>query len=252
MGRLQDKVAIVTGGASGIGSETVDHLLEEGAKVVIADLDEEGGKAKESEINDKDRALFVKLDVASEDGWKTAVKEVVDHFGRLDYLVNSAGISISKNIEDSTVDDFNQSFAINVLGSFLGMKETIKYIKENESGGSIVNIGSLSGVVGLKAAAPYSTSKGAVRLLSKSAAGHAAAQGYNIRINCVNPNYINTPMLQKVYTDEQIDGLKDSVPLGRLSEVRDVTNAIVYLLSDESSFLTGADLDLDGGMLQTR
>lgn len=247
MDRLKDKVAFITGGASGLGKSTAISLASEGAKIVIGDLDEAKGKQVVAEIQSSGgESLFIPLNVTNEEDWKNAIDETIGKFGKLDILVNSAGISITENIENSSIEDMNKSYAVNVVGPFLGMKESIKVMKEH--GGSIINIGSMSGVLGLSKAAAYSTTKGALRLLTKSVAMHCAKSGYNIRVNNVNPSYVKTPMLEKVYSDKEIDNLKNMIPLGRLAEVSDITNNIIYLASEESSFVTGSDQNLDGGM----
>lgn len=247
MDRLKDKVAFITGGASGLGRSAAISFVNEGANIVISDLNEEKGKQVVEEIQSNGgKALFVLLNVTSEENWKAAIHQTVEEFGKLDILVNSAGISVIKNIEDSSVEDMNKSYAVNVVGPFLGMKESIKVMKEH--GGSIINIASMSGILGLKQAAPYSTTKGALRLLTKSVAMHCATAGYNIRVNNVNPSYIKTPMLEQVYTEKEIDGLIDLIPLGRMGTISDITNNMIYLALDESSFITGTDQILDGGM----
>lgn len=250
MGRLSNKVAIITGGASGLGEVTARRMVENDAKVVIADLNEELGNKVADDIN-KDgegKALFVKLDVTSEEGWKDAVQKTIDEFGRLDVLVNSAGISIAKTVEDSTIDDFRKSFAINVEGPFLDSNESVKYMKENENGGSIINIVSIAGLRGLQNAAPYSTTKGALRLLTVATAVYYANQNYNVRVNGVYPSYIRTPMLEDVYSDEEIEKLKDLIPIGYLGAPENVADNIVYLASDESMYVTGTEQILDGGL----
>lgn len=248
MGRLENKVAIITGGASGLGKHAVSMMLAEGAKVVIADLNDELGKKVQDELAQQfhDKVHFVKLDVTDETMWQQTIDEVISKFNQIDILVNSAGISISKNIEAMSLGDLRKSLAINVEGPYLGMKAVIEVMKNH--GGSIINIGSMAGVMGLSQAMPYSTSKGALRLMTKSVAVYCAKKGYNIRVNTVNPAYIRTPMLEGVYNDEQIEGLKTLIPLGKLGDMADVSNAIIYLSSDESSFMTGVDINIDGGI----
>ncbi|MFA9485731.1 glucose 1-dehydrogenase [Moraxella haemolytica] len=245
--RLQDKIAIITGAGSGLGAYTAKAFAEQGASVVIADINKEAGLQTEQEILANDgKAVFIPLDVTSETSWASLVEQTITTFGKLDVLVNSAGIVISKPIEDSSLEDLKKSFALNVEGPFLGIKAVAPAMRQN-GGGSIVTIASMSGILGLSRAAPYSTSKGAVRLLCKSAAMDFAKKGDNIRVNIVNPSYVRTPMLESVYSDEQIKSLESFVPLGRLGSLDDVANAIIYLASDESSFVTGFDLNLDGG-----
>lgn len=247
MARLSNKTALITGSGSGLGRHTALVFAREGANVVVSDINEAQGLDTVAEIEKAGgKALFVKLNVIDEENWQQAVQVAVAHFGALDILINSAGIVISKNIEDSTLEDLRKSFALNVEGPFLGMKAAAEVMKER--GGSIVNIASMSGVMGLSKAAPYSTSKGAVRLLSKSAAVHFAKQGYNIRVNILNPSYVRTPMLESVYSDEQIQHLEKFVPLGRLASLDDIANALLFLASDESTFITGFDMNVEGGL----
>ncbi|AKG15152.1 SDR family NAD(P)-dependent oxidoreductase [Moraxella bovoculi] len=250
--RLLDKVALITGAGSGLGEYSAKAFAKQGAKIIITDINEELGNQVANTINaDGGQAIFARLDVTNEQSWVEAVKIATDQFGKIDILINSAGMACSKNIEDSTIEDLRKSFALNTEGPFLGMKAVAPVMAKN-GGGSIINIASMAGMVGLANATPYSTSKGATRLLSKSAASYYAQKGYNIRVNNLNPAYVVTPMLESVYTEEQIDSLANIFPLKRIASLDDVANALIYLASDESSFVTGFDLNLDSGYLSMK
>ena len=180
------------------------------------------------------------------------VEAVVAAFGRLDILVNSAGIALKGNIETATLDDFRKTEAVNIEGVFLGCREAIRVMK-GTGGGSIVNLSSVAGIIGDAQSAAYCASKGAVRLLTKSAALHCGRAGYNIRLNTVHPSFADTPMVQELIASaknpERVrEGLMRAAPLGRLGRAEEVANAILYLASDESSFTTGAELTVDGGL----
>lgn len=245
--RLHNKTAILTGAGSGLGAYTAKAFAREGAAVVVTDIDETLGRQVAQEIEAAGgRAVFAPLDVTDEAAWARVTAAALDSFGKIDILINSAGIVVSKSIEESTLEDLRKSFALNVEGPFLGIRAVAPAMRRN-GGGAIVTIASMSGILGLSRAAPYSTSKGAVRLLSKSAAVHFAKKGDNIRVNTVNPSYVRTPMLESVYSAEQIQALESFVPLGRLGSLDDVADAVIYLASDESAFVTGFDLNLDGG-----
>lgn len=245
--RLQNKIALITGAGSGLGAYAAKVFAKEGAKIVVSDINEELGLAIAKEINDNGgQAIFVALNVLEEASWATAVQKTLDSFGKIDILINSAGIAVTKSILDASIDEMRKSFALNVEGPFLGMKAVAEPMK-NGGGGAIVNIASMAGILGLSRATPYSTSKGAVRSLSKSAAVFFAKSGYNIRVNILNPSYVRTPMLESVATEERIKELASVSPLNGLASLDDVANALVYLASDESSFMTGFDFNLDGG-----
>lgn len=244
--RLANKVALITGAGSGLGEYAAEVFAKQGAKIVVTDINEEtGNRVAETVRQNGGDAIFLKLNVTDAQNWQEVVEQTIAKFGVLDILINSAGISIPKNIEDTTLDDLRKSFALNVEGPFLGIQAVTPVMKGR--GGSIVNIASMAGLMGLSRACSYSTSKGAVRLMSKSAAVHFAKSGYNIRVNNLNPSYVKTPMLEGVFNDEQIKGLESLVPLGRLASLDDIGNALIYLASDESAFMTGFDFNVEGG-----
>jgi 3(or 17)beta-hydroxysteroid dehydrogenase len=246
-GRLAGKAALITGAASGIGRATALLFHAEGAKVAATDRNE-AGLAELEGVAD----LLLAQDVTDEARWREVVDRVVAAFGKLDILVNSAGIALKGNIETATLDDFRRTEAVNVEGTFLGCREAIRVMK-GFGGGSIVNLSSVAGIIGDAQSAAYCASKGAVRLLTKSAALHCGRAGYNIRLNSVHPSFADTPMVQNLIEssknpDRVREGLMKAAPLGRMGRPEEVANAILYLASDESSFTTGVELMVDGGL----
>jgi len=239
-GRLAGKVALITGAASGIGRATAALFHAEGAKVAATDRNESGLKALGSDAD-----LVLAQDVTDEARWREVVDAVLAAFGRLDILVNSAGIGVLGNIEQATLSDWRKVNAVNVEGTFLGCREAVRAMKET-GGGSIVNLSSVAGIIGDASSAAYCASKGAVRLLTKSVALHCARAGYKIRCNSVHPAFTLTPLLEGVIAgarnpERLREGLSKAPPLGRLGEAREVAAAVLYLASDESAFTTGAD-----------
>ncbi len=250
MGRVEGKVALITGGASGIGRASAELLAAEGARVVIADIDETGAAAVARGIGEA--ALMMRLDVTSEDDWRATIAGTLEAFGQLHVLVNSAGVSVLKNVEDTTLEEWRFVNGVNLDGTFLGCKHAIPAIKES-GGGAIVNLSSVSGLVGGHNLAAYNASKGGVRLLTKSVALHCARRGYNIRCNSVHPSFIDTPILEPILAraeDPEVmrRKLARQVPIGRLGQPEEVAAGILYLASDESAFMTGAEFVLDGGV----
>lgn len=249
MDRLAGKVAIVTGGASGIGRGCARRMAAEGARIVVADRDEEAGKAVAGELGEPHR--FHALDVTDEAGWQRIVDATLSGFGRLDVLVNAAGIAVFKNIELTTLEEWRLVNRINAEGTFLGCRAALAVMKAE--GGSIINLASVAGLIGVGDAPAYCASKGAVRLLTKSVALHAARSGYQVRCNSVHPSFIDTPMCDRVVAaspdpDKTRKQFERAAPLGRMGQVDDVAHLVVYLASDESRFVTGAELTVDGGL----
>ena len=247
--RLKNKVAIVTGGASGIGEATVRLFVENGAKVGIADIDKEKGMNLEKELNSSSETVFFKfLDVSSESDWESFTEEIIEKWGKLDILVNNAGLSGATGravVEETTLDNWNDVFAINSTGVMLGTRSSIKYMKTNGSG-SIVNVSSIFGIVGSKGGAAYHASKGAARIFSKAAAVQYATD--KIRVNSVHPGFTDTPMTLDIHSDSDIREYRENMtPLGRLGNPEDIAYGILYLSSDESSWVTGTELIIDGG-----
>lgn len=249
MRRLEGKIALITGGASGIGLETGRRFAEEGATIVLADIDANAAERASSAL---EGASSETLDVASEEDWRRVADAVAARHGRLDILVNSAGIAPMGTIEETTLADFRRVMSVNVDGTFLGCREAVRVMKAGR-GGSIVNISSVSGIVGGHNLAAYNASKGAVRLLTKSVALHCARKGYRIRCNSVHPGFVHTPMLDGLIVnarnpDDARAKLAASVPLGRNGQPEEVAALIAYLASDESAFVTGAEMVIDGGV----
>lgn len=249
MGRLNNKVAIITGAASGQGAVEAKLFAEEGAKVVATDLNEAKLEDVVAEIKASGgEAIGVKHDVASAEDWETVVEKTVEAFDKIDILINNAGITgqIMKNIEDFTFDEWDQIMDINAKGPFLGIKAVIPEMKK-AGAGSIVNISSLSGIYGLGNPA-YNSSKGAVRLLTKNIALDYGK--YSIRCNSVHPGTIETPMIADfVGNEEGRQAALAGIPLNVLGQPEDIANAVLFLASDESKFITGSELIIDGGSI---
>lgn len=253
--RLKDKIALISGGASGIGAASARRFVAEGAKVVIGDIQREKGQALAAELGASVR--YVTLDVTRSEDWAAAVEVAEKTFGALTTVVNSAGVSIPATIEDETLEGFRRTMAINLDGTFLGCKHGVAALKGG-NGGSIVNVASTLGVKAGAIFTAYSSSKGGVRLLTRSVALHCAEQGYDIRVNAILPGAIHTEMVDTYIangvaagaTREQvIEGFASVHPMKRLGRPGEPAEAIVFLASDESSFTTGADLPVDGGYL---
>jgi len=250
--RLAGKVALITGGASGLGANAAELMVREGAKVMLADINEELGREVAGRIGSA--AAFVRLDVTSEDQWKAAIAATVAKFGALHVLLNSAGIGLTKTVEDIELEEWRRVHAIDLDGVFLGCKHGVKEIKKHTSslGGSIINISSISGIIAGANMAAYNSAKAGVRLLSKSVALHCAKSGYNIRCNSVHPTFIDTPILdrhrKRFGAEVMAQKFGKQVPIGRLGRPEEVGWALVYLASDESSFMTGSEVVIDGGI----
>lgn len=243
--RLNGKVALITGAANGMGRAEAILFAEHGAKVVATDIDEKNLNETVEEIRKKGgTALAVKLDVASEEDWKNVIEITEKEFGRLDVLINNAGIGLRIGLEDSTLEDFEKTSAINTHGTFLGMKYGVSLMKKNH-GGSIINISSMYGIVGSPSNTAYHASKGAVRLMTKSAALELAK--YKIRVNSIHPGVIITQMSMTAAKDGGEHPLKSKTPWPELGQPIDVAYAALYLASDESKYVTGAELVIDGG-----
>ena len=243
--RLEGKVALISGGARGMGAEEALLFAREGAKVVIGDVLEGEGRDIAASIPGG-AAIFVRLDVTKEEDWRRAVSLAVEVYKRLDILVNNAGVSAVGGIEDTTVEEWDRVMQVNAKGVFLGTREAIPAM-QRAGGGSIINISSQLGIVAMSESSPqYIASKGAVRLLTKSTAIQYAADG--IRCNSVHPGPIVTPMTEGRRSDPAVQELMESrIPLGRYGEAIDVAYGVLYLASDESSFVTGSELVIDGG-----
>jgi len=251
-GRVQGKVALVTGGALGIGAACCELLAREGARVVATDVKEKEGEAVVARIKAAGgEAVFMAHDVANEDDWKRVIAETLRLYGRLDILVNNAGVGVGAPAETETLKQWRWLMSINLDGVFLGTKHAIGAMKAG-GGGSIINMSSIEGLVGDANLAAYNASKGGVRLFTKSAALYCAKARYNIRVNSVHPGYIWTPMVSN-YAEASGDAaavrkyLEGLHPVGHLGEPDDVAYGVLYLAADESKFMTGAELVIDGG-----
>ena len=243
--RLEGKVAIITGGANGMGAEECRIFAREGAKVVIADILEDEGRKIEAEIAEAGgEVVFMRLDVTSESDWQATVDATVARYGKLDVLVNNAGIGGSHTREALTAQRWDAFMNINAKGVFLGMLHAIPAMKA-AGGGAIVNISSISGIVGQEAVhMGYNASKGAVRTVTKSAAVQYAQDG--IRVNSVHPGLM-PPMITTALSSDRRDEMTANVPMRRAGRREEVGYAVLFLASDEASYITGAELVVDGG-----
>ena len=244
--RLKDKVAFISGGARGIGAAIAKLFAREGAKVVIGDVLEEEGRKTETEINETGgESLFLRMDVTSEDEWQQAVASTLARFGKLDVLVNNAGIGGTGKVEDTTVEAWDRVMDVNAKGVFLGTKAAIPELRRS-GGGSIINISSQVGLVGTETASPqYQASKGAVRMLTKATSIQYADD--RIRVNSVHPGPIITPMLETSDAGEMDQILLSRIPLKKYGEPDNVAFGVLLLASDESCFMTGSEMVIDGG-----
>ena len=259
MARVKGKIALVTGGSRGIGAETARVLAGEGAIVIIVDILDEAGRAVAAEIGSE--ACYHHLDVSREADWETVCETIRRQYGRLDILFNNAGIcgfeeefgKRMQDVEHVSLEDWHQIHAVNLDGVFLGCKYGIPLMKEH--GGSIINMSSRSGMVGTAQTAAYCSSKGAVRNLTKSVAMYCAQYGYGIRCNSLHPGAIYTPIWEPFLGDtpeqraETLAFLKRGIPLNEMGRPQDVAYSVLYLASDESRYMTGAEIVIDGGIM---
>ena len=245
-GRLEGKVVLISGGASGIGEAHARVFAAEGAKVLIGDIQEKMGKDVADSIgitNSGGQAAFTALDVSSEASWNDAVKKAVNLYGKLTTLINNAGIGMAGGVTTESQASWDKTIAVNQMGVWYGMKTVIPEMLK-AGGGAIVNVSSVYGIIGSPGMLSYHASKGAVRLMSKAAALEYATQG--IRINSIHPGIIATP-LAKSMPQAFLDDLVSKTPIGRLGKPEDIARGSLYLCSDEASFVTGAELVVDGG-----
>lgn len=254
MGRVDGKMALITGGAQGLGEATARMLAKEGAKVTVTDINGEGAEAVAASINadaGNGTAFGFQHDVTDQERWKTVVQEAHDAMGGLNVLVNNAGIGSLGSVEDEDYEMFRKVQAVDVDSIFLGCKYAIPLMRDHGLG-SIINISSIAGIVASGNYVSYNTAKAAVRHLSKSVALHCAKTGGQIRSNSVHPVFINTPILDEMKNmfgeDAALEKLGRQIPLGKVGEPDDIAYAVLYLASDESKLVTGAELKVDGGI----
>ena len=245
MGRLDGKVALISGGSKGQGAAEAKLFAQEGAKVVLADILDDEGKKIEAEINETGgEAMYLHLDVTSEADWAVAVRAAVDSYGKLDILVNNAGILLRKGVEETSAEEWDRIQDVNSKGVFLGVKAAIPAMRE-AGGGSIVNISSIAGLRGSTSTA-YGASKGLVRLLTKSTAVQYGPEG--IRCNSVHPGIIETDMTEEMLDSAGREQWLARTPLRIIANAHDVALGVLYLASDESRYVTGSELVIDGGI----
>ncbi len=240
MGKLDNKIALITGGASGMGKRMTELFVEEGAYVIAADINKELLDA----VSQHDRVEGKVLNVMSEDDWKKAVEEIIADHGRIDILINNAGISSEKQIQDITIEDWDLMMRVNSFGPFAGMKHVLPYMAKQQRG-SVVNISSYTAMVGM-GTNTYTASKGAVRSISRAASTQYGRFG--IRVTAVFPGVIKTPMTEKLSeSSEVLQRLIQATPLQRLGTADDVALSVLFLASDDAAYITGAELVIDGG-----
>ena len=246
--RLAGKCCFITGAASGLGKAMALAFAAEGAEVAVADRNEEAGRAVAAMLGS---GFYVALDVTDETQWSVALGAAVRAMGRLDVLVNNAGVVASRSIEDTTLEEWRSVNSVNVEGTFLGCKHGIPHLRA-AGGGAIINISSVAGITAAPMMAAYSASKGAVRALTKTVAIELARKGDQIRCNSIHPVFFQTPMLDNIVAttrnpDKFRAGLQGNVPLGRFGQPEEVAAMALYLASDEARFVTGAEFAIDGG-----
>lgn len=264
---VDGKVVLLTGAAKGIGACTAKMLVEAGANVILTDIDETAGEKLAGEVSKKNReVIFLRHDVSMEEDWEHVIQEINHHFDGVDVLINNAGMVLIKPIEATSLAEWRKLSRVNIDGVFLGMKHILPVMKERakqrEAGGSIVNLSSVAGMVGVPNALAYTMSKAAIRHMTKSAAMEFAENGYNIRVNSVHPGLIKTGMADHIYQTWAEAGAFDTHdvaeteqamvamhPLGRHGQPEDIAKGILFLASDDSSYMTGSELVIDGGFI---
>jgi len=250
--RVKGKVALVTGGGSGLGEAISTRLAEEGASVIVSDVNEAGAQRVARAIGDNATAL--QQDVTIEERWREVITDIIERFGKLDILVNNAGIALVGTVEDTTLADWQLTQRVNLDAVFMGTREAIKVMKG--SSGSIINISSVEGIIGEQKVAAYNASKGGVRIFTKSAALHCCPEGYAIRVNSVHPGFIETPMVSGAIgtmTDAEGEAfttrIVGNIPMGHMGEPLEIANGVLFLASEESKYMTGSELVIDGGYI---
>ena len=253
MGRVENKVAIVTGAASGLGFAAAQKLMDEGAKVLLTDINEEVINSMPERLANYSETQFhaVVHDVANEDSWINIIENAENHFGKINVLVNSAGISLGADVVSTDFEIWKKVHQVNLDSVFLGCKYAVPIMSKSGQG-SIINLSSISGIVAGWNTAAYNSSKAGVRLLSKSVALYCAKKGYDVRCNSVHPAFVDTPILdplkQAFGEEKAVAKLSRQIPMNKIGDTDDVSYAILYLASDESKFMTGTEIVLDGGL----
>lgn len=253
MGRVENKVALITGAAQGLGAAIAAMLANEGASVVLTDINIDGAREQARAINaaHEGRAIAIEHDVTDADQWANVVNETKSTYGGLHILVNNAGIGSIGNVIEESLENWRRVHAIDLDSVFLGCKTAIPVMAES-GGGSIINVSSISGIIAGHNLAAYNSAKAAVRHLSKSVALHCARAGNNIRSNSIHPVFVDTPILDGMSRggdrEEMLKKLGRQIPIGRVAQPDDIAYAVLYLGSDESSFVTGSELKIDGGI----
>jgi len=254
MGRVANKVALISGGAMGLGKASAERLASEGASVVITDIADKEGQAAADQINeDGGKALFIHHDVSQEKEWISVIEQTLAHFGALHILVNNAGIALSGTVLDMSMADYHKQNSINLDGVFLGMRYSIPAITQS-GGGSIINISSVAGIKGAPGLSAYAMTKGGVRLLSKSVARECIEMRNNIRVNSIHPGIIETDIWNKLGGDNvgenraRISEAAESIiPGGKIGQPLDIANGVLFLASEDASYMTGSELVIDHG-----
>ena len=255
--RLEGKVALITGAAAGVQGEVMGFggaaawlFAGEGAKLVLTDILEEQGRRTEAQLREQGYgAVFTRLDVTSESDWETAIKLTIDTYGKLDVLVNNAGTGGRMLLMETTEEAWDAQMDVHAKGAFLGMKYAVPEMRK-AGGGSIINVSSIYGLVGSRTSTAYHAAKGASRIISKSAAIQYAGEG--IRVNSIHPGFCRTPMTNASYQDpEHYEPLLERIPMGRVGNPEELAQGMLYLASDESSYVTGAEIVIDGGVTAT-
>ena len=253
MGRVENKVAIVTGAASGLGFAAAQKLMDEGAKVLLTDINEEVINSMPERLSNYSETQFHTAvhDVANEDSWINVIENAENHFGKINVLVNSAGISLGADVVSTDFEIWKKVHQVNLDSVFLGCKYAVPIMSKSGQG-SIINLSSISGIVAGWNTAAYNSSKAGVRLLSKSVALYCAKKGYDVRCNSVHPAFVDTPILdplkQAFGEENAVAKLSRQIPMNKIGDTDDVSYAILYLASDESKFMTGTEIVLDGGL----
>ena len=253
MGRVENKKAIVTGAASGLGFAAAQKLMDEGAKVLLTDINEEVINSMPERLSNYSETQFHTAvhDVANEESWINAIENAENHFGKINVLVNSAGISLGADVVSTDFEIWKKVHQVNLDSVFLGCKYAVPIMSKSGQG-SIINLSSISGIVAGWNTAAYNSSKAGVRLLSKSVALYCAKKGYDVRCNSVHPAFVDTPILdplkQAFGEENAVAKLSRQIPMNKIGDTDDVSYAILYLASDESKFMTGTEIVLDGGL----